>query len=69
MRECPYAFVFDKVEGDLQDGVLRLTGKVPSFYLKQVLQEWMRGAEGVRRIQNDVDVVSAQGLSSVRQMS
>jgi len=36
------------------------------FYLKQVLQELLRGIERVKLITNSVDVVSATGLSSDR---
>lgn len=43
--------------------VLILSGRVPSFYLKQLVQEVLRDlAPG---IQNDVDVVCCDGLSSV----
>jgi hypothetical protein len=37
---------------------------VPSFYLKQVLQELLRNIAQVDRIENDVAVVSSTGLSS-----
>ncbi len=48
------------------DRVLLVRGQVPSFYLKQVLQGVLRKAAGRRRIDNRVDVVSSDGLSSVR---
>lgn len=41
-------------------GHVVLHGVVPSFYLKQVLQTIIRGVEGVRRIDNQVDVRSPQ---------
>jgi hypothetical protein len=41
-------------------------GCVRTFYLKQVLQELLRGIERVRLITNSVDVVSSTGLSSGR---
>jgi len=41
-----------------------LRGRVPSFYLKQILQTWLRRLDGVEQIDNQVDVVSATGLSS-----
>jgi hypothetical protein len=40
-------------------------GRVPSFYLKQVLQRVLRNAAGNRRIDDRVDVVCSDGLSSV----
>ena len=61
---CPYRFVFNKVTCHFADGQLTLRGSVPSFYLKQLLLEMMRGIQSVERIVNDVDVVSATGLSS-----
>ena len=43
------------------------TGVVfPSFYLKQVLQTLLRNLDGVKQIDNQVDVVTSTGLSSVR---
>ena len=48
------------------DDVLTIRGCVPSFYLKQVLQSLLKDLAGVRWIDNQVDVVSSNGLSSVR---
>jgi hypothetical protein len=48
----------------VEDDRLVLTGRVASFYLKQVLQTLIRGIESVERIDNRVDVVSSTGLSS-----
>jgi hypothetical protein len=50
----------------LKAGVLRLEGTVGSSYLKQVLQTFFKDLEGVEQIDNQVDVVNSQGLSSVR---
>jgi osmotically-inducible protein OsmY len=47
------------------NGVLIVTGCVPSFYLKQVLQEILKRVDGVRRVDNRVDVIALDGLSSV----
>jgi hypothetical protein len=49
---------------ELCDGALVVEGVVPSFYLKQLLQQVLRDVRGVRRIQNRVAVVNAYGLSS-----
>ena len=48
------------------DGVLTIRGRLPSFYMKQILQTLLRDLDGVKRINNQTDVVSATGLSSVR---
>ena len=45
---------------------LFLTGKVPTFYLKQLVQEAVRHVPGVQQVRNLIDVVSADGISSVR---
>ena len=51
---------------DYEEGRLVLMGRLPSFYLKQVLQTALRGLPGVKWIDNRVDVISSGGLSSVR---
>jgi hypothetical protein len=48
------------------NGVLEVRGCVPSFYLKQVLQTVLSDLDGVCWIDNQVEVVSPRGLSSVR---
>ena len=63
---CPYAFYFRDVELHFADGVLTLCGRVPTFYLKQVLQARLMDMEGVAKIHNQVKVVNSSGLSSVR---
>ena len=54
----------DSISIEYQKGKLVLMGRLPSFYLKQVLQTILRGLPGVQRIDNRVDVISATGLSS-----
>jgi len=39
------------------DDEVRLTGRVRSYYLKQVAQESLRGLQGLRRIHNELCVV------------
>ena len=63
---CSYAFCFNQVTFRYVQGVLILRGRVPSFYLKQVLLTLLRDLEGVEHIDNQVEVISATGLSSVR---
>ncbi len=41
---------------DEENGRLILQGKLPSFYLKQQLQAALRDVEGVREIDNRVEV-------------
>jgi hypothetical protein len=45
---------------------LFITGQLPTFYLKQMVQETLRHVPGVQYIDNQIDVVSAEGVSSVR---
>ncbi|WP_144973440.1 BON domain-containing protein [Bremerella volcania] len=66
MDQCRYGFIFRKVSVSFDDGTLTLTGCVPSFYLKQNLQELLRDIPEVKQVVNNVDVVSSCGLSSVR---
>lgn len=44
-----------------------IRGRVPTFYLKQLLQDALKQVEGVRRIDNRIEVVTSDGLSSVDQ--
>jgi osmotically-inducible protein OsmY len=45
---------------------LFLSGKLPTFYLKQLVQEAVRHVPGVQQVRNLIDVVSSDGISSVR---
>jgi hypothetical protein len=47
--------------------VLTVRGRVPSFYLKQLLQTILMRVDGVRMVDNQVDVICCDGLSSVRE--
>ncbi|MFV2070844.1 MAG: BON domain-containing protein [Pirellulales bacterium] len=55
------------IDVEYRQGTLTISGRVPSFYLKQVVQELFRQLDGVERVDNRVDVVCPCGLSSVRQ--
>ncbi len=66
LENCNYSFVFCQVTWCFEDGTLTLSGCVPTFFLKQTLQELLRGVEQVQKIKNEVDVVNSNGLSSVR---
>lgn len=39
-----------------ESGTLTIDGRLPSFYLKQVLQETLRDLDGIEQINNRVDV-------------
>jgi osmotically-inducible protein OsmY len=43
---------------DLLDGVLVLRGCLPTYYLKQIAQEVVAHLEGVKRIENQIQVVT-----------
>jgi hypothetical protein len=58
---CSYKTIFSNVTCHCNDGQLTLRGRVPNFYLKQVLQELLRGIERVKQITNSVNVVSSSG--------
>jgi hypothetical protein len=45
---------------------LCLSGRLPTFYLKQLVQETIRHIPGVQSIHNEISVVSAAGMSSER---
>lgn len=55
---CPYVLYFERISLDYADGILTLRGQLPSFYLKQMLQEHLRGVDCIARIDNQVHVVS-----------
>jgi hypothetical protein len=47
-----------------EHGTLVLRGRLPTFYLKQLLQTLLKGVDDVRQIDNQVDILSSDGLSS-----
>ena len=49
-----------------EDRNLFLSGQLPTFYLKQLVQEAVRHVPGVQFVYNQIDVVSPHGVSSVR---
>jgi hypothetical protein len=53
-------------EFELTGSVLVVSGRLPSFYLKQLLQNALAKVEGVERIDNRVQVISSAGLSSLK---
>lgn len=57
LNGCSYSFYFSKVDWDFRDGTLELTGYVPTFHMKQVLQTVLRGVDHVEELVNNVDVL------------
>jgi len=55
-RDRSYRF-HKGIEFEFADGTLTVTGPVPSFYAKQLVQESLLVIDGVQRIDNRVDVV------------
>lgn len=47
---------------ECEENVLVVRGRVPTFYLKQLLQDALKQLEGIRRIDNRVDVVAPEGF-------
>jgi hypothetical protein len=64
-QNCPYRSYFQMISFEYADETLKLHGKLPTFYLKQILQTMLFDIDGVSQIDNRVDVVSSSGLSSV----
>lgn len=54
----------NNVECEYHEGTLVISGRVPSFYLKQTAQSLIQGIEGVERVENDILVVNPYGVSS-----
>jgi hypothetical protein len=52
----------DKFEFECHGGVLVVHGSVPTFYLKQLLQDALKHMDGIQ-IDNRVDVVATTGVS------
>jgi hypothetical protein len=48
---------------EIRDDVIIVRGELPSFYLKQLLQKALKKLDGIRYIDNQVNVVSSDGLS------
>ncbi|MEM6329553.1 MAG: hypothetical protein AAF790_04825, partial [Planctomycetota bacterium] len=62
LRQCPHFARHAEAVDLLVDGeTLVLTGRVPSFYLKQVLQASLQGLPGVTRTHNPSNVITGGG--------
>lgn len=56
-RRSGYPFL-RQIRCDFSEGVLRLWGTVPTFYLKQLAQELASHTPGVEQVRNNVFVTS-----------
>ena len=54
----------DEIALTCNQGHLVIRGRVPSFYLKQLVQTLLGDVNGVITVENAVDVVASDGLSS-----
>ena len=72
VEECAHALInahphfrgrASQFEFVCREEVLVVRGLVPTFYLKQVLQTLLKDLDGVRLVDNQVTVVSPDGLS------
>ena len=66
LTDCPYAFYFRDITCHYCDSVLILRGRLPTFYLKQILQTMLKDLDGVQQINNQVDVVSSSDTGAAR---
>jgi hypothetical protein len=64
LRESMY-IALRTVSCHFQDGLLTFRGIVPTFYLKQVIFSLVEDLEGIKGINDEIDVVNPRGLSSV----
>ena len=57
-ERCPHVTSFRTMTFELTEGTLVLSGTLPTYYLKQLLQTALRDIDGVQRIVNRVQVVT-----------
>jgi osmotically-inducible protein OsmY len=63
LAESPYGFQ-RRVDAAYDNGILTLSGRVPTFFLKQTAQALVAKVDGVRQVVNLVDVPPAAGTVS-----
>ena len=64
-RDFPCSYYFKDVHLDYRRGVLTARGSVPTHALKWTLESLLSHVDGVEQFDNQVNVVSSTGLSSV----
>jgi osmotically-inducible protein OsmY len=57
LRAHPY-LALQRVSCECRDGVLVLRGRLPTYYLKQIAQALVAGIDGVRQVDNQVEVAA-----------
>lgn len=62
-RRSGYPFLWG-VSCECSEGVMTLSGIVPTFHLKQVAQELAAHTSGVRQVKNDLHVTSSARRAS-----
>ena len=68
-KDGRYAFYFRQVTCQCSTGVLKVCGRVPTTRLKDVLWSLIRDLDDITEIDDQLDVISSTGLSSVRPRS
>jgi osmotically-inducible protein OsmY len=58
LRNSPY-LALRNIACEHHDGVLTLRGCLPTYYLKQVAQAVVARLDGVRQVNNDIEVICA----------
>jgi osmotically-inducible protein OsmY len=61
-----YAHYFSKVACKCSAGIVEVCGRVSADRLKQVLWSLILSVDGVAEIDDQLDIVSSTGLSSIR---
>ena len=56
-RELPEAFYFKDVSFELRDRTLILRGRVPTVYMRRMLESLLSGLDGISELDNRVSVV------------
>jgi len=64
LNGCHYSYYFNRVQWNLDGNRLTVSGAVPTYYMKQVLQTLLRDLDHIDQLINNVDVISSTGLSS-----
>ena len=63
LQRSPYAELH-RVVCEFYEGILRLRGCVPSYYMKQVAQTAVLGLDGVDEIHNQLEVVPFEAATT-----
>jgi osmotically-inducible protein OsmY len=66
VRDCGALRSYAKaIHAEMEDGTLTLTGTLPSYYLKQMLQTVVQRVPGVLHIRNQVEVANDYVLGAI----